>query len=83
MSFSSHFGNLVFWVFLATKLPKYYEIVCLLSLLSKARQTKRNSRNQNDAKTRNEATKISNELGKNQSFSRSLAKKKRVDQRQM
>jgi hypothetical protein len=52
-----------FGFFFATKLPKYYEIVCLLSLLCKARQTKRNSRNQNDAKTRNEATKISNELG--------------------
>ena len=32
--------NLVFGCFRATKLPKYYVIVCLLFLLSKARQGK-------------------------------------------
>ena len=34
MSVSSHFGNSVFGCFLATKLPKYYVIVCLFFILS-------------------------------------------------
>ena len=38
------FWQLGFWLFLATKLPKYYVIVCLLFLLSKARQAKRKSK---------------------------------------
>ena len=68
MSFSSHFGNLVFGCFWQwSYLPKYFVIVCLLFLLSKARQAKqkfkvKKSCNHNDEKTKNEVTKIYNEF---------------------
>ena len=50
------------------KLPKYYVIVCLLFLLSKARQAKRKFKvkkimQTNDKKTKNKVTKICNEPG--------------------
>ena len=44
------------------KLPKYYVMVCLLFLLTKARQVKR-KHNQNDGKTKNEVTKVWSEPG--------------------
>ena len=64
MLFSSHFGNLVFGFFLATKLQKYYIIVCLffiLSCLANGKHSKENHKTKVTKKTKNKATKIFNE----------------------
>ena len=64
--------SLVFRLFLATKLPKYYVIVYLLFLLSKARQAKTEHMEMKILQpifgilvvlTQNEFTKICNEQG--------------------
>jgi hypothetical protein len=68
------FSYLGFWLFLATKLPKYYVIVYLLFLLSNARQTKMEHMEMEILQpifgilvvlTKNEVTKICNEPGIN------------------
>ena len=72
MSFSSHFRKFGFWLCLVTKLPKYYIIVYLLFLMSKARQAKTELMEMKISQpifgilvvlTKNEITKICNEPG--------------------
>ena len=48
MSFSSHFRNLVFGCFWATKLPKYYIICSLFTFFTKQGKTGKNGTHGNE-----------------------------------
>ena len=58
MLFSSHFGNFGFWLFLATKLRKYYVIVCLFFISSCLANRKHHTENHATKVTKEPKTKL-------------------------